>query len=52
MKAISYLVLLAGLLLGVQSAWADIETRKGDTFLESGLAGHGSFPSRGGLIDD
>lgn len=52
MKAISYLVLLAGLLLGVQSAWADVETRKGDTYVESGLTGHGSFPSRGGPIDD
>ena len=52
MKAISYLVLLAGLMMGVQSAWADVESRKADTYVDSGLAGHGPYPSRGGLIDD
>ena len=52
MKTISYLVLLVGFMLGVQSAWADVETRKADTYMESGLAGHGPFPSRGGLIDE
>lgn len=53
MKAISYLVLLASLTLGVQSAWADVETRKADSLHQSlGLAESGTFPSRGGPIDD
>jgi hypothetical protein len=53
MKTISYLVLLAALTMGVQSAYADVETRKADSLHESlGLAGNGSFPSRGGPIDD
>ena len=53
MKAISYLVLLAGLTLCVQSAWADVETRKVESLQEAmGIAAQGVFPSRGGPIDD
>ena len=53
MKTISYLVLLAGLTLGVQSAWADVETGKALSLHEAtGRAAQGVFPSRGGPIDE
>lgn len=53
MKTISYVALLAALTFGFQSAWADVEVRKGESIQGSmGLAENGVYPSRGGPIDD
>jgi hypothetical protein len=53
MKTISYVALLAALTFGFQSAWADVEVRKGESLHSSlGIAESGVYPSRGGPIDD